>query len=327
MPDADLVLEGGGVKGIGLVGAISVLEEHGYLFHRVGGTSAGAIVGSLVASGMRATQLQEVMRAVDYHRFQDPNTLDHFGKVGEALSVLLHNGIYRGSYLRDWLGGQLAGIGPHGVHTFADLAIDDPGSDLPADRAYKLVVMTSDVSTGRLCRLPWDFEELGVKADEQAVADAVRMSMSIPFFYEPFQFQNRWFVDGGMLSNFPVDVFDRTDGQMPRWPTFGIKLSGRPDANQSPASVDGPIGLVKAMIGTMTNFHDQMHLDDPSVIARTIFVDCGKVRATDFDLTEETQETLYQSGRKAAEDFLATWNFDQYIQTYRVDKPTAVGSH
>ena len=44
MPDADLVLEGGGVKGIGLVGAISVLEEHGYVFHRVAGTSAGAIV-------------------------------------------------------------------------------------------------------------------------------------------------------------------------------------------------------------------------------------------------------------------------------------------
>ena len=41
----NLVLEGGGVKGIGLVGAISVLEEHGFTFVRVAGTSAGAIVG------------------------------------------------------------------------------------------------------------------------------------------------------------------------------------------------------------------------------------------------------------------------------------------
>ena len=47
---ADLVLEGGGVKGIALVGAISVLEERGYQFRRVAGTSAGAIVGALVAA-------------------------------------------------------------------------------------------------------------------------------------------------------------------------------------------------------------------------------------------------------------------------------------
>ena len=51
---ADLVLEGGGVKGIGLVGAIAVLEERGYLFNRVAGTSAGAIVGALVAAGFAA---------------------------------------------------------------------------------------------------------------------------------------------------------------------------------------------------------------------------------------------------------------------------------
>ena len=51
---ADLVLEGGGVKGIALVGAISVLEERGYEFRRVAGTSAGAIVGSLVAANARA---------------------------------------------------------------------------------------------------------------------------------------------------------------------------------------------------------------------------------------------------------------------------------
>ena len=68
---ADLVLEGGGVKGIALVGAISVLEERGYQFRRVAGTSAGAIVGSLVAANARAAELQEIMRAVDYRGFRD----------------------------------------------------------------------------------------------------------------------------------------------------------------------------------------------------------------------------------------------------------------
>jgi NTE family protein len=57
MPDAqrkaDLVLEGGGVKGIGLLGAVLVLADAGYSFPRVAGTSAGAIVASLVAAYQR----------------------------------------------------------------------------------------------------------------------------------------------------------------------------------------------------------------------------------------------------------------------------------
>src|SRR5204863_6419907 len=69
MATADLVLEGGGVKGIGLVGAISILEEHGYAFHRIAGTSAGAIVGSLVAAGIPSRDLQDIMWKVDYNRF------------------------------------------------------------------------------------------------------------------------------------------------------------------------------------------------------------------------------------------------------------------
>jgi NTE family protein len=276
---------------------------------------------------MGSAQLQDVMSSLDYRRFRDPNTLDHFGKIGEAMSVFLHDGIYRGEYLREWLTKQLAGIGPSGVRTFADLTIEDPGSDLPPDRAYKLVVMTSDISAGTLCRLPWDYPEMGVDAKSQPVADAVRMSMSIPFFYEPYRFQGRCFVDGGMLSNFPVDCFDRTDGKTPRWPTFGIKLSARPDANQKPSPIGGPIGMLKAMVGTMTNWHDQMHLDKPSVLARTIFVDCGKVNATDFDLDKATQDMLYQNGRAAAEKFLSTWNFEEYVQTYRSQDAAGVGSN
>ena len=128
--------------------------------------------------------------------------------------------------------------------------------------------------------------------------------MSIPLFFQPWRDGDSCFVDGGMLSNFPVDVFDRNDGVEPRWPTFGIKLSGRPDANQRPTKIGGPIGLLKGMVGTMTNFHDQMYLDQPSVVDRTIFVDCGKLRATDFNLTDADKKMLFDNGRAAAEKFL-----------------------
>jgi NTE family protein len=326
---ADLVLEGGGVKGIGLVGAISVLEERGYEFPRVGGTSAGAIVGALVAAGVDADSLRDIMRVVDYTRFRDGDFLDHLGLPGQALSVMLEQGVYEGKYLRTWIGGLLE---RQGVRTFSELRLDDPGTALAPEQQYRFVAMTSDVSEGRLARLPWDYPHYGLAAGDQQVADAVRASMSIPFFYEPVKLRvpatraRSWLVDGGMLSNFPVDVFDRNDGQPPRWPTFGIKLSARPDAlRRVKYRVDDTISLARAMLGTMMSFHDQMHLDDPAVIARTIFVDTFDVQATDFEIDRETQERLYQSGRAAATRFLdggsghQPWNFEQYIEHFRTD--------
>ena len=68
--------------------------------------------------------------------------------------------------------------------------------------------------------------------DEQLVADAVRASMAIPFFYGPVTLTSSdgrpsTLVDGGVLSNFPIDTFDRPDSKAPRWPTFGTTVVPR----------------------------------------------------------------------------------------------------
>ena len=320
---ADLVLEGGGVKGIGLVGAISVLEERGYTFHRVAGTSAGSIVGALVAAGYTGAELQSIMRSLDYKRFRDGGVIDKLGILGKAVALIIEHGVYEGNYLKEWLAERLE---EKKKITFGDLKVTDPDSGEVKD---KLVVMTSDVSQGCLRRLPWDYGHYATEhgPDGERIVDAVRASMSIPFFYEPVKMkandgQESWFVDGGMLSNFPVDTFDRPGGK-PRWPTFGIKLSAQPEPNTLAHRVHGNISLIEAMVGTMTSFHDQMHLEDPSVLARTIFVDTTGVRATDFDLDENTQTRLYENGRAAALRFLdgdethPKWDWDSYVKQYR----------
>src|SRR5690606_2979123 len=98
----DVVLEGGGVKGIALVGALAVLEEAGFSVNRVAGTSAGAIVGELAAARMPTSKMVEVMQELDYRRFQDAKGLSRFGAPGQLLSLLLDQGIYAGDYARGW---------------------------------------------------------------------------------------------------------------------------------------------------------------------------------------------------------------------------------
>ena len=181
---ADLVLEGGGVLGIGHVGAISVLENAGYSFPRVAGTSAGSIVGALVAAGMRSSRITDIMTTLNYRRFADRSLLDRVPIGGPLLSLLMDDGVFEGDQLREWLGNLL--VDECGVETFDDLAIDDPDSSLPPERRFRLVVTATDVTRGELVYFPWDYERTyGLEPGRQRVVDAVRASMSIPFFYEP----------------------------------------------------------------------------------------------------------------------------------------------
>ena len=90
---ADLVLSGGGVKGIGLVGAVVALMEAGYTAQRVSGTSAGSIVGAIVAAASGGAQLtpdevKELALDLDYRKFTDPGPIERVPVVGPSLALL-----------------------------------------------------------------------------------------------------------------------------------------------------------------------------------------------------------------------------------------------
>jgi NTE family protein len=324
---ADLVLEGGGVKGIGLVGAAMRLAEHGYGFPRVAGTSAGAVVASILAalqhSGERLDRLAEITRTLDYTRFRDRGlvgrALGPLGFLTDGFSLLLEDGVFEGDYLQDWLSGVLGDLG---VHTFGDLRTDDPGDDGSLNHRYALVVTASDVSRQRFVRLPWDYPDYGLDPDEQPVAAAVRASSSIPFFFEPARLRGEHgvatLVDGGLLSNYPITTFDRQDERRPRWPTLGVRLSAPADVRADPPrEVRGPVALGLALVETAIEGSQAVQTLDPCNVARSVFVDTSAVGAVDFEITDEEQEQLLATGREAAEDFLAGWDFPAWLRECR----------
>ncbi|MBO4274569.1 hypothetical protein [Microbispora triticiradicis] len=67
----------------------------------------------------------------------------------------------------------------------------------------------------------------------------------------------------------------------------------------------------------MINAHDLYALDEPAVGARTIFVNTGGVNATDFNLDRAGRRTLFGNGKQAAEKFMETWSWDEYLDKYR----------
>ncbi len=335
---ADLALEGGGVKGIGLAGAVLVLDEAGYSFPRVAGTSAGAIAACLIASISKAdkpmTALRTYLGQLKFANFMPEGKihhfLDHLGgiveKAADAAILTQRVGLYPGTYLAQWLQPILDELG---VRTFADLKIaqsDDPGMSLPPSKRYRLVVHTSDLTRGELVQLPWDYGYYGLTADEQEVAGAVRASMSIPFFFEPVTIQATeadvdvampdgsvirqhydagtvtW-TDGGMLRNFPIGAFDRVDGQPARWPTIGVKLSSL-QTRFGPTEASGTaLSVAIRALHTMMNEWDRYNVEETTA-ARTIFVDHAGLTATQFDLTPDQQNQLFINGVWAATRFI-----------------------
>jgi NTE family protein len=303
-----------------------------YRFQRVAGTSAGAVVAALVAAGLDADGLRAAGDRLDYARV--PDSWAPVPLLAPAAGLLLRAGLHPGRYLQRWLEGELAALG---VRTFGDLRHDDPGADpnLAPFQRYRRVVMAADVTRGRLLRLPWDYHEYGLDPDTQPVADAVRASAAIPLFFAPSTLtdagtgRRSTLVDGGVLSNFPVEVFDRTDAVPPRWPTFGVRVSG--DLDEEPALFRGtpvravpPLRLVDSVVATAVVGRDRTYLDQPCVRRRTVAVDTRGVGPTDFDVPAAERARLVAAGERAAADFLAGWDVAAYLRECRgVPEPTA----
>ncbi len=324
----DLVCEGGGVKGIGLAGAYATLEESGYRAGRVAGTSAGAITAALIAAGYTAAELKEIVLSLDFRQFEDKGWEDRIPLAGVPLSLVLDQGVFEGRRFHAWMHDLLAA---KGIETFAQLRT---GSDDPR-YAYRLQVIVSDVSARQLLVLPRDARELGLDPDLLEVALAVRMSMSIPLFFEPVRIEDpatnheHVLVDGGMLSNYPVWLFDADDGTVPDCPTFGLLLvepdpktpiSERlPRPEHAPRGARGLIDLLSGMVHTMMEAHDRLYVEQAQ-FARTIGIPTLGVGTTEFGIARDRALALYDSGRAAATRFLANWDFDAYVAEYRSGK-------
>jgi len=153
------------------------------------------------------------------------------------------------------------------------------------------------------------------------------MSMSIPFFFEPWKWNEKLIVDGGLLSNFPVFLFDAPPERR-RWHTFGLML-----AEETPKrSLDGTLEFERKptrpavvdfgqrIVQTMLEAHDRRYIEADSYL-RTIMIPTLGVKTTEFKLSKARQAALRKSGRDAAARFLdSEWDPEEFERVH--DGPT-----
>ena len=206
-PFQNLVLEGGGVKGIAYAGAFEVLEQQGILgkVGPVAGTSAGAITATLVALRYEPDQIRSLIFNIPFEKFKDGGSTGLF-------RLFKRFGWFEGDYFLDLMRCLITTQTKKPGTTFKDLK----------DMGFRdLHVFSTDLSTGK----SKEFSAATTPGVE--VALAVRMSMSIPLFFASVDFEDHLFVDGGVLRNYPIDAFDNRQEVNPA--TLGLHLNGKPE--------------------------------------------------------------------------------------------------
>ena len=314
----NLVFEGGGVKGIAYVGAMQVLEEKGILsdIQRVGGTSVGAINALLFALGFNNNEQRKILWGLNFN-----NLLDASWLIPNVIRVLNRYGWYKGDFFREWVSKLIKEKTGTPSTTFRDLR---------EAKKPDLYVYGTNLST--------HFSEVFSieHSPDMRLADAVRISMSLPIFYTAIRnTRNDVYVDGGLLDNFPVKLFDRekyvasekrnTDyyekqnvtflnehpGSSPyvyNKETLGFRLDSKEEIaafrynEPQVEKIDHFFEYIKALIKTILDSQSNTHLhgDDWQ---RTIYIDTLGVATTDFSLSDDKKKALEESGRSGANEY------------------------
>ncbi|MBY7143392.1 patatin-like phospholipase family protein [Virgibacillus sp. NKC19-3] len=292
----DGVFSGGGVKAYAFVGALKSIEKNTLQLERVAGTSAGAIVASFVAADYSTDEIDEMLGELDLKDFLDPPWLSKWIPFSKWFFLYFQLGIYKGDKLEHWLYQHLA---KKNIYTFHDL---QPGY---------LKVIVSDLSLGKLVVIPDDLKRIyNIEPNYFPVSKAVRMSAGFPYFFMPKKLPGRSkkksiIVDGGLLSNFPLWVFENKTKRNDR-PILGVKLSETVEKQNQPRKIKNAFDMFLALFSTMKQAHDTRYISK-SYNNHIIFIPVEDIGTTDFQITEETKEVLIETGMKAADQFLKGW--------------------
>lgn len=291
----DCVFSGGGVKAFAFVGALHSIEKHQLEIERTAGTSAGAIIASFLAAGYTILEIKKLVDELNLQQFLDPPTITKFLPFTKWLFLYFQLGIYKGDQLEQWLNAKLAA---KNIYTFKDI------------QPNYLKVVVSDLSLGKLVVIPDDLRRIyQISPDDFPISTAVRMSAGFPYFFMPKQMvgknnQKSLIVDGGLLSNFPLWIFDK-DSSTPKRPILGIKLSG-PTQEGIARTTNNALSMFHALFSTMKLAHDARYISKAKE-KNIVFIPVKDIETVDFKIDTKVKQHLYDLGEKTTETFLKYW--------------------
>jgi NTE family protein len=328
------ILDGGGVLGSALAGALTAAEED-IEFVGFGGTSAGSIVATLAAVGYTGDELKSILVETDFtsllnnggtpvKKFKSDayeiiqclaeenliRKIMAFGKL-RGLAGRLEGvyGIDDGRAIKNFVLSKIRDKWPDRFAgavdvTFADLAALE-SQEKTKPRCFPLKIVASDVSRRRPVIFSKDDSSYS-----GSVLDAVRASTCYPFVFQPFDRNDQvWLVDGGLASNLPVFLFHR-EQMRTKFPVFAFDLvterTTRPDRYDLRT-------FLSDMVSTALEASDDLFrqvLRDVYHIPIKIPTE-PRYDVLNFEIDRKSREDLFRLGKEQTRDCLNELKFIQ----------------
>ena len=362
----NLVFKGGGPKGIAYVGVIEKLEELGYLSYvkRVAGTSAGAITATLLSMGYDCGELKKLLKETNLMQFLDhPLTVENVTEsikknltlkslyylyetikkaVQEPLSTFTGavkklyscTGLCEGKRFREWIEKRIKKKTKIDFCTFGELRkliTKEPGK-------YKHLHVFA-VKIGKKPEIV-HFSSEDEKCDSYIISEVIGLSMSIPGIFKPGKLyakigENKveltdegTYVDGGVLYNLPIEVFDEKryqisqslEGEQARFPKFNKRTIGFDLHSEKPLELReteqlNDIGqLLQGISSVYFHAEDLLRQLNPYNESRLIKIDPGSVTTLHFNLSDKDKDKLIETGKMATHDFFETKKTSDVLQ-------------
>ena len=278
-PRLALALSGGGARGIAHIGALRALEEAGVPVDAIAANSMGAIVGGIYATGRSASELEQIVRSLDWASLfggrPDRRTLPvarRDDRYGDLVGVSF-----------DWRRVRLPSglLAEHRVNRFliehlspASYAVGGDFDRLPI--AFRAVA--TDLANGDRVIL--------ARGD---LARAVRASMSIPVFFPPVEWEGRKLVDGLVVDNLPTDVARTFEAAV----TVAIDIAS---PELEPEEYESSLGVASQVSNLLSGRRSLDFKAEPDVLVRP---ELGKHAATDYSGFDALIREGYEATKRA----------------------------
>jgi len=280
-PKVGLVLSGGAARGLAHIGVLKALEEQGVKIDAIAGTSMGAVIGGLYASGYKVEELEKLARSIDWQQALSdapPRKDVPFRRKQDDRDFLVKQKI---SFRDD---GSL-GL-PLGVIQGQNLAL----------LLESLLAHTSDTRDFDKLPIPFRAVATDIASGEKVVfsrghlPQVIRASMSIPAVFAPVELDGRLLVDGGMVDNIPLDIVRQMGVDLAIVVDIGTPLRNR---KQLGTVVD----VLNQSITLMTRRNSEEQLAALQRDDILIQPPLASISATDFGRAEEMMEAGYRATR------------------------------
>ncbi len=303
-PRICLALGGGGARSVAQVGVLEALQQLHIPVDCIAGTSGGAIIGGLYASGYTAKELQATLLRPDLQASmenkQSRSLLSYQAKQNQLLYLLQVEFGYAGGHFF-FPQGLITGNDPGRILNVLTLATQ-PGTDF-----NKLPIpfraVATDIDTGA-----------EVVLQNGNLAEAMRASMSVPGVYSPVELDHHLLVDGGLVDNLPVDVARDMGADIVIAVNVSTPLS-------SPSSLSNVVGLSVQVIKLLGNQNVQQTIASLKTNDVLIQPDLGDISAVDFDRAAEAINLGKQAALKALTPIkglqLSPQAYAEYRQSHR----------